>query len=227
VKPNPTNMGHSFILNFHGLGEPRRSIPASETDCWVDVAVFEGVLDLVRGRDNVRLTFDDANESDCSIALPRLQARRLKAWFFVVAQRIGRKSFLSADQLRALQAEGMTIGSHGLCHRNWRRLGPAELREELVLAREANEQMIDAPVLEAACPYGAYDRHLLKKLRQLGYRAAYTSDERPASLASWLRPRNTMLRSGDFGRIVDNLTHCPSGLPKFWRGLKLLVKRSR
>jgi len=227
VSPAQLEKARTFILNFHGLGEPSRPLPSSEKDCWLDSEVFEAVLDRVRGRPDVRITFDDANESDYSIALPRLKARELSAQFFVVAQRIGQESFLSAEQLRTLHAEGMTIGSHGMCHRNWRRLSLTEVQEELVVARDSIEQMIGAPISEAACPYGAYDRRVLQRLRHLGYRATYTSDGGPASLAIWLRPRNTVRRSHDLARIQCSMTDIPSGVTKLWRDAKLLIKRWR
>lgn len=115
-KQNPT-----FILNFHGLGELTWPMPAGGQDCWLDNAVFEAVLDHVRGRPDVRITFDDANESDYAIALPLLKARNMSAQFFVGAQRVGQLGFLSVGQLRALHVQGIAIGNQGLCHRNWRR----------------------------------------------------------------------------------------------------------
>ncbi len=216
-----------FILNFHGLGEPTRELPSSEKDCWLDAGIFEMILDLILWRQDVRITFDDTNESDFSIALPLLKARNLSAQFFVVAGRIGQESFLSTAQLLALRAEGMAIGNHGMWHSNWRDLSDQGLEEELVQAKDSIEQIIGASVLDAACPYGAYDHRVLKRLVQLGYHAVYTSDGGPASLTSWLRPRNTVRRSHDIGRILRSISEVPRGLPGLWRRLKLLIKRWR
>lgn len=216
-----------FILNFHGLGEMTRTMPVSEQDCWLATAVFEAILDRVRARSDVRITFDDANESDYSIALPCLQARQMTAQFFVVARRIGQKSFLSPQQLQALHAAGMAIGNHGMSHRNWRGLSSTILREELVAARDSIEQMIGTTVREAGIPYGSYDRGVLQQLRQVGYQAAYTSDGGPASLASWLRPRNTVRRSHDFDRVQRSVSEIPAGVAKLRREAKLFIKRWR
>jgi len=216
-----------FILNFHGLGDTVRKLPASEMDCWLDSMVFEKILDDVRGRKDVQITFDDANESDFAIALPLLKARNLSAHFFVVSKRIGQKSFLSLEQLRSLHAEHMVIGNHGMCHRNWRLLGEAELHEELVEAKDALEQMIGVPVVEAACPYGAYDRRVLRKLWHLGYKAVYTSDGGPTFMDSWLRARNTVRRSHNPERTRRSMNEIPSGGRRLWRELKLLIKRWR
>ena len=102
-----------FLLNFHGLGKPAGHLSDGEKQCWIDPQFFAEILDAVSRRKDVELTFDDSNESDYTIALPLLKARRLVARFFVVADRIGKAGYLSKGQIQELCAEGMTIGSHG------------------------------------------------------------------------------------------------------------------
>jgi peptidoglycan/xylan/chitin deacetylase (PgdA/CDA1 family) len=224
MEPNSSNI---FVLNFHGLGEPAREMRPTEYDCWLGVPIFERILDSVRGRADVRITFDDSNESDYSIALPRLKARGMCAQFFLVAGWTGRGAFLSADQIKALHAEGMEIGAHGMTHCRWKGLSEGAVREELVDAKDSIAQIIGAPVLDAACPGGVYGRRTLRNLRQYGYRAVYTSDGGPTSLSSWLRPRNTVRRSHSFETTQRSLTEIPPGRRKIWRELKLLIKRWR
>src|SRR5437016_578259 len=102
-----------IILNFHGIGNPSRSFWPREESYWVQARFFETVLDEVKARHNVLVTFDDSNISDFEMALPALQARGMKAHFYVVSDLIGKKGFLSATQVRELHAAGMVIGNHG------------------------------------------------------------------------------------------------------------------
>jgi len=179
-------------LTFHGLGEPPRALDGGEAGTWVDAKRFEALLDAVAGRDDVRITFDDGNASDVAIGLPALAARGLTATFFVVAGRLGREHFLSAAQVRELRDAGMRIGNHGMRHRAWRGLDAAALDEELRVARRMLEDVVGAPVDEAACPFGAYDRRVVGALRRGGYRRVFTSDRGTAGDAAWLQARNTM-----------------------------------
>ncbi len=159
-----------FILNFHGLGEPLGSQSRSDEDYWTDPHLFAAILQLVQNRPDVLITFDDSYESDYTVALPLLEASKMTARFFVVANRVGQTGFLSDQQIQSLCAAGMTVGSHGMYHRKWPGLSDRELQEEIVEARERIEQITGARVVEAACPFGGYDRRVLGQSPRLWIR---------------------------------------------------------
>ncbi len=214
-------------LTFHGVGEIERRLDPGEEEFWVGRDQFESTLDSVAGRSDVRITFDDGNQSDLEYALPALRRRGLKATFFVVAGRLGEPGFLDQAGLRELTAEGMAIGCHGMRHRSWRRLETQALKEELVDARFLLEQVVERPVTEAACPFGMYDRHVLHWLRRSGYGRIYTSDRGTAESDGWMQARNSV-RAGDGPSLVDHIllreNSRHAALP---RRLKLAVKRWR
>ncbi len=216
-----------FILNFHGLGDPLGSQSRSDDDYWTDPHLFAAILQLVQNRPDVLITFDDSYESDYTVALPLLEASKMTARFFVVANRVGQTGFLSGQQIQSLCAAGMTVGSHGMSHRKWPGLSDRELQEEIVEARERIEQVTGARVAEAACPFGGYDRRVLGHLRASGYERVYTSDGGPASAESWIQPRNTIVRSDDLQKVSGILTKDYAGPGAAWRRLKLLLKRWR
>jgi peptidoglycan/xylan/chitin deacetylase (PgdA/CDA1 family) len=216
-----------FILNFHGLGEPLGSQIRSDEPYWTDPHFFGAILEIVRERRDVLITFDDSYESDYSIALPLLKASKVKARFFVVANRVGQAGFLSGQQIRSLCAAGMTIGSHGMHHRKWPGLSDRDLHEEVVEARDRIEQITGSRIVEAACPFGGYNRRVLQRLRTSGYDRVYTSDGGPAATESWIQPRNTIVRGDDLKKILGIITGAPSGPKAAWRRLKLLLKRFR
>lgn len=176
-------------LCFHGIGTPPESAPAEEAAYWIDVDTFRRVMDRVAERPDVRLSFDDGNTSDVDVALGELADRGRTAEFFVIAGRLGAPGSLSADDVRELHGAGMGIGSHGMHHRVWRRLSPAERHEELVVARELLEEVLCEPVRTAACPLGRYDRGTLTALRRLRYDHVYTSDRALARPGTWRQAR--------------------------------------
>jgi peptidoglycan/xylan/chitin deacetylase (PgdA/CDA1 family) len=191
-------------LTFHGIGEPGDHLDPAEKAVWVSGDRLHCVLDSVAGRSDVRITFDDGNASDIEHAMPALRERGLTASFFVVAGRVGQPGFLDADAVRALSAEGMTIGCHGMHHRQWRALDDRALREELMGAKDALEDVVQRPVAEAACPFGSYDRRVLRALKRCGYRTVFTSDRGTARAGAWIQARNTV-SSKDGAGVVERI----------------------
>lgn len=194
-------------LCFHGVGTPPRSAPAEEAAYWISPDTFRRVLDRVAERPDVRLSFDDGNSSDVDIALGELVDRDRTAEFFVLAGRLGAPGSLSADDVRALRAAGMGIGSHGMHHRVWRGLSPAERHEELVVARELLEDVLGAPVRTAACPLGRYDRATLSALRRLRYDRVYTSDRALARPGTWRQARFSLRKDDTADDVGAWLRH--------------------
>jgi peptidoglycan/xylan/chitin deacetylase (PgdA/CDA1 family) len=186
-------VANELILTFHGLGEPPAHVSASERRVWTPVKWLHAVLDALPAA-GVRVTFDDANVSDVEQALPALAERGRTAEFFVLAGELGAPGRLTRADVRRLHGAGMAIGSHGLHHCDWRRASDTELVRELAGSREALSTIIDSDVAEAACPYGSYDRRVLRALRAAGYRRAYTSDGPPSASTQWLWSRTTVTR---------------------------------
>jgi peptidoglycan/xylan/chitin deacetylase (PgdA/CDA1 family) len=188
-------MARAVGLIFHGIGTPGRPLEPGEAPYWIPAARFEAILDRIAaladpGR--IRLSFDDGNASDHDIALPALRARGLAAEVFVLSGRIGQPGSLSAAQIRALLAAGMTIGSHGVAHVDWRGLDAAGLAAELAGSRAALEAVCGRPVTRAAIPFGRYDARVLRALRRAGYACAFSSDGGPMDPGAFLRPRSSV-----------------------------------
>jgi peptidoglycan/xylan/chitin deacetylase (PgdA/CDA1 family) len=212
-------------LGFHGIGPPERELEPDEDQYWIDAARFEELLNAALELPEVRLTFDDGNTSDLSVALPMLVERGLTASFFVIAGRLGQPGSLAADDVRALAEAGMTIGTHGMQHRSWRSLDEEGYREELDEAREVLEAAAGARIDEAACPYGAYDRRALRALKRREFRRVYTVDRRTAGPDDWLQARY-VIRHSDTANTVRGFGG-ESAPRKLTLAAKTTVKRWR
>ena len=215
------------ILNFHGVGPIPRKIDDAEHDCWLEEDTFKAVLDLTRGQAHVQLTFDDGNASDAGIVLPALLRRGLQATFFMCSDRLDQPTFLSRTQVRELLSRGMRIGSHGVAHISWRRLSPDRFCDELEGSRRVLEGVCGSPVETAACPFGAYDRAVLKGLRRAGYRLVYTSDGGTSAENHWLQPRTTVTRLMTLDDVQRLVQHGPGLLEQLSIDARILVKRLR
>ena len=172
-------MSGLVVLNFHGIGTPGREMEPGEAPYWVGTDQFGAILDRIVAhpdRARIRITFDDGNISDRTVALPALTARGLAADFFVLSGRIGRPGSLGADDIAALLEAGMGIGSHGVAHLDWSALEPAALEAELAGSRARLEAVCRCPVRSAAIPFGRWSGGVLRGLRAAGYGTAWSSD---------------------------------------------------
>ncbi len=57
-----------------------------------------------------------------------------------------------------------------------------------------------AAVTQAACPFGAYDRRVLRSLRGYGYERVFTSDGGRLRADRWLQARNSVIKATTAGR---------------------------
>lgn len=205
-----------FFLNYHGLGEPARAIDAAERDYWLSVATFRDTLDFLTTRKTpgieFGITFDDGNASDYEQAMPLLAERGLTAMFFVLAGRIGTPGSLSKSQIREMAAAGMTIGSHGWDHIDWRQATKAALRRELYDARETLQDVLGDRINILAVPYGLFDRRVVAEARKAGYRQIFTSSGGFASAAQGLIPRNCVQNGFSPKRDLPHMISWPERL---------------
>jgi peptidoglycan/xylan/chitin deacetylase (PgdA/CDA1 family) len=213
-------------LTVHGIGTPPRPLDPGEDKIWITVGQFEHMLDAVAGRQDVRITFDDANCSDVEIGLPALVERGMTAVFFLLAGRLGEPGRLDESGVRALHSAGMAIGSHGWAHSDWRALDDSSAGLEIRSACERLTELCGTPVTDVSVPFGSYDRTVLRRLRSAGVRRVYTSDGGPADPTAWLQAR-TSLHDDTTPAELDRILARPSTSETAVRTLKTTIKRWR
>jgi len=197
-------------LNFHGIGSPPAETDSAERRYWITKDAFYQVIDRIpawQEQQRILITFDDGNASDLEIAAPALLERGLRATFFVLTGRLEQPGYLSADDVRQLRDMRFGIGSHGQDHVSWPDQTPAALHAEVFHSRDRLEQVLGAPVTEAAIPFGNYNRKVIQALKAAKYEAAWTSDGGAIRGNGFLRPR-TSIRSD---MSVHDVQHCLTG----------------
>lgn len=211
---------------FHGVGRCSTEREPGEARYWMATEVFLRVLDELADEPHVALSFDDGNRSDVDIALPALRERGMKATFFALAGRLNDPSSLSGSDLRELRRAGMSIGNHGWTHAPWRGLSDTTAQRELNDSRSVLATASGGAITDAALPLGRYDRGTLRRLREAGYQAVYTSDRYPSADRSWLRARYSVTSSDDAGS-VSRIARRRARMPETRNVAASMIKRFR
>jgi peptidoglycan/xylan/chitin deacetylase (PgdA/CDA1 family) len=126
----------------------------------------------------ILITFDDGYSEVFHKAVPVLKRLGMRATAYVISGRTLRSDtvFLTWHLLRALERDGVEIGSHTVEHRHLTSLSDGEALRELVRSRRAFERRLGHPVQWLAYPFGAYDSRIERLARRAGYVLAVTTE---------------------------------------------------
>lgn len=132
------------------------------------------------------LTFDDAYADLLEVACPIMAERGLPGVVFAVAGKLGGTNewdnrhrattldLLDADGLRAVEANGIEVGSHTVSHHPLTELPEAELEGEIAGAAALLEQAGLPRPRTFSYPYGEWGPEIAAVARNAGYAASFT-----------------------------------------------------
>jgi peptidoglycan/xylan/chitin deacetylase (PgdA/CDA1 family) len=124
----------------------------------------------------VILTFDDGYEDNYTVLLPMLEERGMKATVYMVTNSIGRKGYLSWNQLRDMQNRGIELGSHTANHQPLTTLDREKQAEEMKLSKLLMEWNGLKTIFTFSYPNGDYDEGMPELLKENEYLTAVTGD---------------------------------------------------
>ena len=124
----------------------------------------------------VILTFDDGYEDNYTTLLPMLEERHMTAVVYMVTNSIGRKGYLSWNQLRDMQKRGIEIGSHTANHQPLTSLDREKQAEEMKRSKLLMEWNGLKTIYSFSYPNGAYDEGMPELLQENEYLNAVTGD---------------------------------------------------
>jgi hypothetical protein len=113
------------------------------------------------------------------------------SWDRADERRIADGALMTWDQVRAMRAAGMGIGSHTCSHRVLQTLSPAALRTELAASRAMLEQQLGEPVTTIAYPVGKSIAALpavRRAVADAGYELGFTTQSGLNPLAAFADP---------------------------------------
>ena len=125
---------------------------------------------------NLILTFDDGGVSAIDIA-NILKQRNLIGHFFITTSQIGKKFFLSSDQIIKIRNMGHIIGSHSHSHPQIFRDLPFDRKiYEWSKSKSLLEEILNETILCASIPGGDMDRNTIKAAGEVGIKFLFTSE---------------------------------------------------
>ncbi|HZD88293.1 MAG TPA: polysaccharide deacetylase family protein [Gaiellaceae bacterium] len=125
----------------------------------------------------VAITFDDGYRDVLWNAEPVLHRLHMPATAFIITDRVSGSdsSFLTWRELRDLERDGFTIGSHTVHHVDLAQLSPSQAWLELSQSRRTLQRRLGVSVPWFAYPAGEYDPQVLGFVRRAGYLLAVTT----------------------------------------------------
>lgn len=108
----------------------------------------------------VIISFDDGHVSDANVALPLLQEYGFTAEFFFTTDWIGQVGYVDEEDIRALHAAGMGVGSHGVSHQFFNDFTFEQAEEEIVRSTSRLTEIIGVRVDRFSAPGGRLPNQL-------------------------------------------------------------------
>jgi peptidoglycan/xylan/chitin deacetylase (PgdA/CDA1 family) len=193
-KPHPS----WTILYYHSIASEQRSLFAKQMDLLlrftIPVSVTDRCSTTTRAKRYSSITFDDAFETVIDNAIPELRKRGIPATIFVTSKVLGqpaswwsedapeaRHRIMSAEQVRKLPTDLISIGSHTLTHPMLTSLSEREARLELSASKAELEELLGREVPLFSFPFSAFNGQLVEWCRQVGYNHIFAGQTVPSS----------------------------------------------
>jgi peptidoglycan/xylan/chitin deacetylase (PgdA/CDA1 family) len=130
-------------------------------------------------RKPILITFDDGYRSNAEIAVPLLRKHGFTATIFVLPGRLGgtnswdagepQEPLMTADEIRALRAQGFFFGSHTFSHVRLTDVPADVALRELRDSRTALEALLGEPVRTICYPWAQHNASVRALAREAGY----------------------------------------------------------
>ena len=179
-----------LVLNYHQIDNKANplAIPPATFDAQMKYLVDSGCVtitpdELYAGLNGelelpekpVLITFDDGYIDNYTNAFPILKKYGLHATIFVIPSFTSLyPGYMTWEQLKEMEANGITIESHTLTHPKLEELPDDEIRSELLNSKTLLEQNLGHPIEFLAYPTGTYNLHIAGIAQAAGYKGAFT-----------------------------------------------------
>lgn len=228
--------GHAaVVMMYHHFGEsryPSTNIRLQQFDAQLEwlarhdyrVWPLQRVVDYLRQQRplpdrTIALAVDDAYLSVYTEAWPRLKKRDWPFTVFVSTDYIDRQlpAYMSWQQMRELQAAGVTFANHSASHDSLVQHLPGEspaswqqrVRKDILKAQQRLEQELGTPLQLFAYPYGEYSGELARLVRELGF-VAFGQQSGALDIHSDLRALPRYPMAEEFAAIDDFIVKAKS-----------------
>ncbi len=221
---------HAAILMYHRFGEdkyPSTNIRLDQFDAHLEklangnykilplAKIIRYMQDGTELPDRtVAITIDDAYLSVFTEAWPRLKAKGFPFTVFVATDPVDKRhpNYMTWDQLRQLQANGIGIGSQTKSHPHMHQINRAEIDAELSHSNQRFLQELGLRPALFAYPYGEYNLVVIERVKAAGFTAAFGQNSGIAHGFDGFFELPRFAFSEKYG-AMDRLTLAIDGLP--------------
>lgn len=123
----------------------------------------------------VAITFDGADKSIYDTAFPVLREKGFAFTVFLPVDRVtgGKPLYLTWNDIKDMKAGGAAFGIHPASYGNMIIMGEEETRRQINNSTASFRDKIGTEVPFIAYPFGEYDAHAKKIVKDMGFRAAF------------------------------------------------------
>jgi peptidoglycan/xylan/chitin deacetylase (PgdA/CDA1 family) len=188
---NDTQDGSAVVLIYHRFGEERYSstnVRREQFENQIKILAeggyhfpdpLEFAARIARGRApsdlSILVTVDDAFRSALEVAWPVLKSQDIPLTLFVATDPVdaGQPGYLSWDEIRGLERQGVVIGHHGGAHGHLTEMSIREALKDIRRASRRFETELGHVPKLFAYPYGEYSPELERAIRRRGFIASF------------------------------------------------------
>jgi Predicted xylanase/chitin deacetylase len=125
---------------------------------------------------SIVITFDDGYKDNFENAYPILKEFGFNATIFVITNTVDNdKNYLTSEQLKELEANGIDIESHTVNHEQLDKLTYNEQLATLKNSREYIEKVLGKTLKYTAYPFGKWNDNTIKAVKEAGYSMVFTT----------------------------------------------------
>lgn len=117
----------------------------------------------------VLITLDDGTSSHYEHAFPVMEKYGFTGTFFLFSNAIDRPNYLSAAQVLEMQEAGMRFGNHTRYHQYLTRLPEEEMLNEMQVAKDDLEALLQEEMDILAYPFGLHDERVEVAAKEMGH----------------------------------------------------------
>lgn len=121
----------------------------------------------------IMITFDDSHEEHFAIAAGILEKYRFRGVFFIMTVTIGKKNYLTLQQIKSLAEWGHAIECHTYDHPGMTAIKADQWEQQIGKPKKVLESITGKPVEYFAYPYGAWNEATIIELKKRGIKAAF------------------------------------------------------
>lgn len=122
---------------------------------------------------SIMFSFDDTKKSHYTLAAPLLEKYGYKGAFFIMTVAIGKKNYMTKDDIRDLDRRGHCIGHHTYDHQNLKKLPEPQWKKQVDEPTKKLEEIIGANICYMAYPFGLCNEYAAAQLEKRGIYAAF------------------------------------------------------